>query len=82
MKEELTLVKDKIYHELVQKKESNVYAPDKFREFCISAGAKKLFDTLLAAMTTPGQSTDRRELNKKKSCFGHLQYVLLSQSNM
>ena len=53
---ELTLVKDKIYHELVQEKESNVYDPDKFGEFCISAGAKKLFDTLLAAMTT------RREL--------------------
>ena len=66
MKEELTLVKDKIYHELVQKKESNVYDPDKFREFCISAGAKKLFDTLLAAMTTPRQSTDRTELNKKR----------------
>ena len=43
-----------------------MYDPDKFREFCISAGAKKLFDTLLAAMTTPRQSTDRTELNKKR----------------
>ena len=42
LKEELNLVKKKIYSELVLKKEGNIYEPHKFREFCISAGANKL----------------------------------------
>ena len=66
LKEELTLVKKKIYSELVLKKEGNIYAPHKFREFCISAGANKLFDAILSAVTTPRQSTDRTNLNQKR----------------
>ena len=66
LKEELNLVKKKIYSELVLKKEGNIYEPHKFREFCISAGANKLFDTILSAITTPRQSTDRTNLNQKR----------------
>ena len=43
-----------------------MYDPDTFRVFCISSGAKRLFDIFLTAMTTPRQSTDRRNLNKKE----------------
>ena len=38
----------------------------KFREFCISVGANKLFDTILSAVATPRQSTDRTNLNQKR----------------
>ena len=31
-------------------KQETVYDPDKFREFCISAGATKLFDTILGSI--------------------------------
>jgi len=73
LKEELNLVKKKIYSELVLKKEDNIYEPQKFREFCISASANKLFDAILRAVTTPGQSTDRTNLNQKRlSCFSYL----------
>ena len=83
MKEELNLVKEKIYSELVLKKEGNVYEPHKFREFCISAGANKLFDTILSAVTTPRQSTDRRNLNQKRvvSVIYNLCYCLSQTCN-
>lgn len=83
MKEEVNLVKETIYSELVLKKEGNVYEPHKFREFCISAGAKKLFHTILSAVTTPRQSTDRRNLNQKRvvSVIYNLCYCLSQTCN-
>ena len=60
-------MKKKIYSELVLKKEDNIYEPHKFKEFCISAGANKLFDTIPSVITTtPRQSTDRTNLNQKR----------------
>ena len=35
-----------------------MYDPDKFREFCISAGTTKLFDTILGSTTSFRHSTD------------------------
>lgn len=61
------MVKTKIFSELVSKKGTNRYEPPEiFREFCISAGATKLFDTILAALTTSRHSEDRINLNKKR----------------
>ena len=61
LKEELNLVKKKIYSELALKK-----VPHKFREFCISVGANKLFDRILSEVATPRQSTDLANLNQKR----------------
>ena len=79
----LNLVKKKIYSELVLQKEDNIYEPQKFREFCISAGANKLFDTILSAVTTPRQSTDRTNLNQKRvvSVIYNLCYCLSQTCN-
>ena len=72
MKEELNLVKKKIYSELVVRKEGNIYEPHKFREFCISAGANKLYDTIpvsythLRAHETDSYLVCRLLLEKKK----------------
>ena len=82
MTEEIALVKKKIYDDIVVNKAETVYDPDSFREFCISAGATKLFYTILDSVTGSKHSTDRIHLNKKKSCFIHLQFVLLPQPNM
>ena len=62
MTEEIALVKKKIYDD----KAETVYDPDSFREFCISAGATKLFDTILDSVTGSQHSTDRIHLNKKR----------------
>ena len=51
MTEEIALVKKKIYDDIVVNKAETVYDPDSFREFCISAGATKLFDTILDSVT-------------------------------
>ena len=57
----INLVKKKIYSELALKK-----VPHKFREFCISVGANKLFDRILSEVATPRQSTDLANLNQKR----------------
>jgi len=45
---EIDKVKKKIYNDIVINKHwETVYGPDKFREFCIAAGAAKVFDTIL-----------------------------------
>ena len=49
--QELSVVKNKIYSELVANKGIHVYQPEMFREFCISAGEKNIFDAILDAMT-------------------------------
>ena len=66
MTEEIVLVKKKIYDDIVFNKAETVYDPDSFREFCISAGATKLFDTILDSVTGSRHSTDRIHLNKKR----------------
>ena len=60
------MVKAKVYTEFITKKETHLYEPDTFREFCISAGATKLFDSILSAVTTSRHSSDRIDLNKKR----------------
>ena len=59
------MVKAKVYTEFVTKKETHLYDPDTFREFCISTGATKLFESILSAVTTSWHSSDRTDLNKK-----------------
>ena len=44
--EKIALVKKKIYDGIVVNKAETVYNPDSFREFFISAGATKLYDTV------------------------------------
>ena len=65
MKMEIEMVKTKIYRDIVINKQETVYDPDKFREFCISAGATKLFDTILGSIASFRHSADRTCLNKK-----------------
>ena len=67
IKQELSLVKNKIYSELIANKEIHVYQPEMFREFCISAGATNIFDAILDAITSARHSTELINLNKKRS---------------
>jgi len=66
MKTEIEMVNKKIYNDIVISKQETVYDPHKFREFCISAGATKLFDTILGSITRFRHSADRTCLNKKR----------------
>ncbi|XP_027056505.1 uncharacterized protein LOC113683464, partial [Pocillopora damicornis] len=83
MTEEIALVKKKIYDDIVFKKAETVYDPDSFREFCISAGATKLFDTILDSVTGSQHSTDRIYLNEKRvvSFIYNLCYYLSQTCN-
>ena len=83
MTEETALVKKKIYDDIVFNKAETVYDPDRFREFCISAGATKLFDTILDSVTGSRHSTDRIQLKKKRvvSFIYNLCYCLQSSSD-
>ena len=65
MKKEIDMVK-KMYNAIVINKQETVYDPNRFREFCISAGATKLFDTILGSITSFRHSADRTSLNKKR----------------
>lgn len=67
MKQEIGLVKDKLYHESVKKKQTPVYDPESFRELCISAGAATVFDTILNTISSPRHSNERINLNKKRA---------------
>ena len=62
---EIKMVIEKIYNDRVINKQETVYDPDKFRKFCISAGAKKVFDTILGLITSFRLSADCTCLNKK-----------------
>ncbi|XP_015755582.1 PREDICTED: uncharacterized protein LOC107335130 isoform X2 [Acropora digitifera] len=83
MKKEIDMVKKKIYNAIVINKQETVYDPDRFREFCISAGATKLFDTILASITSLRHSADRTCLNKKRvvSFIYNLCYCLSQTCN-
>ena len=50
-------MKSKVYNEFIAKKECHLYDPEKFREFYISAGARKLFDCILNAVTRSRHSS-------------------------
>ena len=60
------MVKNKIYREIVVNKGIHVYEPESFRQFCITAGATKLFDTVLSAITSARHSSERIILNMKR----------------
>ena len=64
MKKEIDMVKKKIYNAIVINKQETVYDPDRFREFYISAGATKLFDTILGSIISFRHSADRTCLNR------------------
>ncbi|KAL9975509.1 hypothetical protein ACROYT_G012678 [Oculina patagonica] len=84
MKKEIEMVKRRIYSEMVTNKKETVYDPDSFREFCISAGATKLFDTILESITSSRHSADRVCLNKKRvvSFIYNLCYCLSQTCNL
>ena len=42
-----------------------IYDPDEFREFCLKAGAKTLFDNIWKGMTSERHSENRMAMNKK-----------------
>ena len=83
MKKEIDMVKNKIYNAIVINKQETVYDPNRFREFCISAGATKLFDTILGSITSFRHSADRTRLNKKRvvSFIYNLCYCLSQTCN-
>lgn len=57
------MVKKWIYDKIVIDKEVVVYDPHRFREFCKSAGATKLFDLILGSVRGSRRSTNRLRLN-------------------
>ena len=83
MTEEMALVKKKIYDDIVVNKAETAYDPDSFRKFCISAGATKLFDTILDSVTGSWHSTDPIHVNKKRvvSFIYNLCYCLSQTCN-
>jgi len=84
MTKEIEMLKKKIYNEIVINKEETVYDPDRFRECCISAGATKLFDTILGSSTSSLHSADRICLNIKRvaSFIYNLCYCLSQTFNL
>ena len=66
--QELSLVKNKIYSELVANRGIHIYQPEMFREFCISAGATKLFDAILDAIKSEGTLQSALILIRKGLC--------------
>ena len=73
MTEGIALVKKKIYDDIVVIKAETLYDPDSFREFYISAGATKLFNTILDSVTGSRHSTRPHTSKQKKGHFIHLQ---------
>ncbi|XP_044174291.1 uncharacterized protein LOC114969432 [Acropora millepora] len=77
IKQELILVKNKIYSEPITNKRIHIYQPEMFGEFCISAGATNIFDIILDAITSARHSAEHIYLNKKRAvsviynlCYG------------
>jgi len=64
---EIEMINKKIYNDIMINKQETVYDPDKFREFCISAGATKVFNTILGSITSFRHSADCT--NKKGSIY-------------
>ena len=83
IKQELNLVKNKIYSEIIANKGIHIYQPEMFREFCISAGATNIFDAILDAITSARHSAERINLNKKRavSVIYNLCYCLSQACN-
>ena len=67
IKQELNLVKNKIYSEIIANKGIHIYQPEMFREFCISAGATNIFDAILDAITSARHSAECINLNTKRA---------------
>ena len=44
-----------------------IYNPDRFAEFCHSAGAKSIFNHILMAVTSERHSSSQMELNKRRT---------------
>ena len=63
IKQELNLVKNKIYIELIANKGIPVYQTEMFRQFYILAGATNVFDAILNAITSAWHSAKRINLN-------------------
>ena len=69
IKQELSLVKNKIYSELIADKGVHAYQPEMFRGFCMSAGATNIFDAILDAIVTSARhSAEHSNLHKKGLC--------------
>jgi acyl carrier protein phosphodiesterase len=66
MTQEVQAVKTKIFDEFIRNNQQPIYDPDLFREFCLSAGANRLFDVLMQSITSPRHSKERMKLNKKR----------------
>ena len=83
IKQELILVKNKIYNEPITNKRIHIYQPQIFGEFCISAGATNIFDVILDAITSARHSAEHIYLNKKRaaSVIYNLCYCLSQACN-
>ena len=68
IKQELSLVKNKIYSELIANKGIHIYQPEMFREFCISPGATDIFDAILDAIHQQGTLQSIFILIRKELC--------------
>ena len=65
--QELNLVKNKIYIELIANKGIPVYQTEMFREFYTLAEATNVFDAILNAITSAWHSAKCINLNMKKA---------------
>ena len=65
-KKELKNLKTAMYQEFTVASKEPIYDPLKLKLFC-SSGAPRLFDAILDAMTDLSHSSDRVELNKKRT---------------
>ena len=62
---EIQKVQKAMHQTFTVKKQTPIYDPDQFRQFCFNAGAQTLFDNVLKSMTAPRHSESRINLNKK-----------------
>ena len=58
IKQELILVKNKIYSEPITNKRIHIYQPEMFGEFCISAGVLKIHSCVTRTVTVIESQTD------------------------
>ena len=68
LSEEITKVQRAIHKHFTVEKLRPIYDPDEFREFCLKAGAKTLFDNIWKGMTSERHSENRMAMKKKVSC--------------
>ncbi len=69
MRYEISVIKNFIQKEFIEKTIMPEYDPEKFHLMCISAGAPGLFDTTLSAITAPRHSAEWVNLNKKRVVY-------------